>query len=865
MTLSHSFIATLLGALAAFGVSTLLASDPPTEFFQQHCFDCHDDNTTEGGIDLKTAQRDWTKPATSRHWEKVLAALEDGRMPPQDAAQPSESERHAATNSLHSLLRENVRVGGTVLRRLNRTEYENTIHDVLKVPFKTPPSFPADAQSHGFDNIGEGLILSPPLMQQYFEVATHVADLIIPAATTSDASAIEAETVVITPDDLSVNFEGSKVQRRGTAKVLRLVTKDEVLVRSCTWPTRFEARHSGRYQMTIRAEAFLARNDAPLKLRVLARKSVNNVFQSTKELRVLGELSIAPQRINGDLKLDIELQKGETPVFYWANATFGWDRNALDVADKQLREHLSDPNVYAAWLKMGEDRGRAPMAAWQQMKTLMNSTELDLEDERLKTLPPRFTATVRNELMWLFENMRHELGPALDIHFVTITGPTELIEDDEMRKQKQRTLAFLGERNDRSDQEYAKAILQPFLSSLFRRPVSDKQVDKYVRIAISHRTSGRRFEDGLHLSIRTALCSPNFLYRTTTAGPLDDFDRASRLSYFLWSAQPDAGLRKRAERGELSEAKVLEAETRRLLEHRRSEQFINNFAGQWLDLNLLPEIMPDPRLLAFNNKDLNAIQQETLLFIKEILQENHPIQTFVDPDFTYVNVRNAKLYGMKGIKGNDMRRVKLERGGRFGGILGQASVMMATANGVDTQPVLRGVWLLENVFGDAPPPPPSNVPAIEPDTSGANSIRDLLSRHRADASCAQCHNKIDPLGFALENFDPVGRWRTHYPIYEKQDDGSVKRRDGLPVDTVGELPDGTQIKDVVDLKQHLVRNIDSFSRCLAEKLLIYATGRQLNYADRLVVDQIVEDVRDNGNGFQDLIIAVVQSESFLTK
>ena len=191
--------------------------------------------------------------------------------------------------------------------------------------------------------------------------------------------------------------------------------------------------------------------------------------------------------------------------------------------------------------------------------------------------------------------------------------------------------------------------------------------------------------------------------------------------------------------------------------------------------------------------------------------------------------------------------------------------MMATANGVDTQPVLRGVWLLENVFGESPPPPPSGVPAIEPDTSGATSIRELLSRHQADATCAACHRRIDPLGFALENFDPVGRWRTHYPVYEKQKNGKLVTRNGPKVDAKGTLPDGTQIRGVSGLKKYLVDNIDQFSSCLAEKLLVYGTGRPMNYADRQVVKRLVADVTKQGNGFRHLIIAIVLSESFRTK
>ena len=274
--------------------------------------------------------------------------------------------------------------------------------------------------------------------------------------------------------------------------------------------------------------------------------------------------------------------------------------------------------------------------------------------------------------------------------------------------------------------------------------------------------------------------------------------------------------------------------------------------------------MPDSRLINWNEKDQAAIIAETELFVAEILRRNHPIDTFIDPSFTYLNKRNARLYGIKFPNSEKMTRVQIERGGRHGGILGQASIMMATANGVDTQPVLRGVWLLENILGDPVPEPPPDVPAVEPDTRGAKSIRELLKKHNSDSNCSSCHKKIDPPGFALENFDPIGRWRDHYPVYEKVGE-KVVRKDGLPVDSSGTMRDGTRLKDVTDLKRYLVENIDIFGKCLAEKLLVYATGRDLSYGEKVELDRIVEQVRMKGNGFQDLIVALVLSESFRTK
>ena len=323
-----------VAVLVVPGSAALQASELPSSLFRSNCFDCHSGDSPEGNVNLESTQLDWSLPSTSQFWEKVLAAIEDGRMPPVDADQPTKVEREAAARGLHAVLQENVRPGGTVLRRLNRAEYENTIRDVLKVPFTAPPSFPADVETHGFDNIGEGLILSPPLMEQYFLVATDVADLVIPPV--RPKVEVQPETIAISPDDFSVNFEGSKVQQVSDGKVLRLVTKNEVLVRSSTWPTRFEAQHSGEYSLTVKAAAFKPVGNKSLKLKLFAIKSTGTSFTSVYSLRELGVLEIKPREKPREKpraqELNVELQKGETVAFYWANSPFGWDRDGKEKA-----------------------------------------------------------------------------------------------------------------------------------------------------------------------------------------------------------------------------------------------------------------------------------------------------------------------------------------------------------------------------------------------------------------------------------------------------------------------------------------------------------------------------------------------------
>jgi len=317
-----------------------------------------------------------------------------------------------------------------------------------------------------------------------------------------------------------------------------------------------------------------------------------------------------------------------------------------------------------------------------------------------------------------------------------------------------------------------------------------------------------------------------------------------------------------ADKGRLTLEGVLGYQGGKLLESGACKALVVNFTGQWLHTRVLPDIMPDPRLLNVTSTNLKELRLETEMLFTEILKENLPMETFIDPDFTFLsNTLAKKFYGRKDVKQKGMARVDIPEDSPYGGVLGMAAVMMATANGVDTQPVERGVWVLENVLGSAPPPPPKNVPAITPDTRGSKTVRDLLEAHRAEESCAGCHRKIDPVGFVLENFDPVGRWRTHYPVYDK--DG--KRNDGIKIDATGTLIDGTSLTHINDLKASIVADMEDFVSCLGEKILTYATGRELSYADRFEINMIAKKSLESGHGFRDYFIELVKSETFRTK
>lgn len=840
------------------------------QFLNTHCTDCHSGDDAEAGIQLDsdsagTLTIDWTKHSSQQLWTKVHKAISDGVMPPSDAQQPTESDRSAMLDSLDKILTKYIPPGGTVLRRLNRQEYELSVRDVLKIPFSVPESFPADTQLHGFDNIGEGLVLSPPLMAQYLEVATAAADVLIPPQKAIVTAT--PKTTEVGPDAFTLNFTtGHQIDG-----VLRMVCSCDPLSRGSVWPNRFEAQYSGVYDVAIDLSPFKFTADHQPIVHLLARNTDGANFQKVSEMRKLAEFQITNDT-RKTFTATVELMRGQTVVVHYDNAVLSSDQGPdfIPRTSGQLLEAFrDDPELGAAWMKAGYTRADRGWSWWKRIQAIRDAGDLDLDgfDPESKAVNDFAVLMARKGVNTIetMACMKFFKGPGVNIHRMSITGPMKVIEDDQARQQRLRTEKFLGDRGARNDKAYAASILRPMLQKAFRRPVAPEQLAKYIDMALRHQREGHRFQDGIHLAIRAALCSTNFLYRESRAGVLDEYDLAARLSYFLTSGPPDDALWKSARTGKLSSPKELERQTRRLLDHSRNKYFLDSFTGQWLGLRKLPEIMPDTRLLKWTDKDLRAVTLETEKFVAEILQKNHPIETFIDADFTYLNRRNANLYGIDFPKSDTLKRVTLSRSEpnarRRGGVLTHASVLMATANGVDTQPVLRGAWMLENIFGTPTPEPPADVPAIPPDTSGAKSIRDRLNRHMADASCARCHQKIDPPGFALESFDPVGRWREHYPVYKKKND-TVVTQDGQEVDTASEMADGTKLRDIVDLKKYLIENIDLFSRCLTGKLLVYATGRPLNYGDQKVVDTIVRDVKSDGNGFADLIVAVVQSESF---
>lgn len=829
---------------------------------ETYCLDCHDDFERKGEISLEALAVNWGEKESLELWERAIGVLRSGDMPPKKERQPAISEREQLVKWLDRSLTQHSPIGGTAIRRLNRREYVNSINSLLGIEYKLPDSFPIDSQAHGFDNQSDALALSGTLMQSYSDVATDLAERLFPPL----RKPVEPVQSHLSASDFTYAYSSGLLVK----DVMRVVSSSEAISASATWPSRFEASTTGVYRIELELSAFNPPLDEAIVCSIHAVDAVEAPGQQIDSLRLLDEFEIDGPIVR-QYTLDVILEKGETIALRYRNASLAENQEKLSAHVKRL--FLEEPLLAAAYMQAdgAVERGRI---GWDRLKALMKSDLLPEapEGEALDELVKRVIKNLRLTTEVL-QYKHFEEGPALEIHEATAYGPIELADGADDLYWKGKASQLIGSRDGRTDEAIAEKFLREFLPKAFRRPVSQTVLNEYLSMVEVECESAGRLEDGLHLAFRSALTSPYFLYRGFESGPLDSYGLASRLSYFLVSRPPDETLSEAARNGTLLGSSELRNQAARLMDTKESATFVESFLDQWLDLAALDQLTPDktlfsePKKFNYGDEEREALITEPSLFFKEMLDANRPVVDFIDPDFTYTNKSiGTYVYELpmkKGSSRKKIERVELERGGRYGGILGMAGVMTATANGVDTQPVIRGVWMLENILGDPPRDPPDAVPALTPDTTKAETPREMLAAHMSEDSCAGCHKKIDPIGFVFESFDPIGRWRTHYPNLS----GSPKdrRKEGLPVETDGVLPDGTKLQDIRDLKAYLVNDVSPFAECLSEKLLTYATGRPMNYSDRKLIASLVQENIENNEGFKDLLLDLIDSESFRIK
>lgn len=472
------------------------------------------------------------------------------------------------------------------------------------------------------------------------------------------------------------------------------------------------------------------------------------------------------------------------------------------------------------------------------------------------------------------EAMADYPGPGLKVHWVETEGP---FPEAWPTESYQRVFGDVDPKQ--GTQADAEKLIRTLLPRAFRRPVKEGEEKPFVAVAARSLEMGQSFEPALRAGYKAVLASPKFLYLREPTGPLDDHALASRLSYFLWSTMPDEPLLALAAKGELRQPGVLRAQVERMLKHPKAQAFTENFTGQWLSLRDIEATTPDKALYPEFEELLQwSAVRETHLFFEELLKHDLSVKNFVDSDFAMLNARLARHYGIPDVQGVAFRKVTLQPEWHRGGVLAHASVLKVTANGTTTSPVLRGVWVLDRILGRPAPPPPPNVPAVEPDIRGATTIREQLAKHRATENCAGCHARIDPPGFALENYDVIGGWREKYRIVAEPKNrvnnrvgplakylAAYQYGEGRPVEAGDELPDGRKFATVEQFKQLLLTDPEQIARCLSEKLVTYATGQPVGLGDHAAVNQLLTEAKATDYGLRSLIHAVVRSELFLNK
>ncbi|WP_414661159.1 DUF1592 domain-containing protein [Horticoccus sp. 23ND18S-11] len=831
----HRFPSQLAWLLLAAAVAPVHAAADATvvrQFLGTYCIECHGPEKQKGERRFDQLLLPAAKMDTLIDLKDMMDQLHLGDMPPEKAKQPSPAEQKAFLAELALALTQGREAlastgGSTVLRRLNRREYINTIGDLFAMnmaAFDPTTKFPRDQSEQQMDNLGDVLQTSGYLLDQYIEAAEIVVD---------KAFAIQER-----PEERVWHFrENFKPQQELTRAHGRLKNSFIGLYECMDTPN-----HEGGFGFISDFQQGVPM-DGIYEIRVLAQ-AMNR--QHPYDPKIFGTDSREPLRLGlvpGDAKAG--------PLY---------QPQPLQPMLAELA--LSDGEPVWHTLRVWLDAGQTPRFVFPNGSKSARSSWARIVEYHKDKWPAAGPKSDRKNGLGIVENRILSIVegkvPHIRIHEVKIRGP--IFEQWPPATQR----AVLGEKAFAP--ENMRPVLHSFAERAYRRPATNEDVDRLMGVATKRINTGHSPQEALKDAFKAALSSPSFLYlaQDTLAANddpkarprLNGYALAARLSYFLWSSMPDAELLELARSGELIKPEVVTAQTRRMLASPRSDAFVSGFLDSWLNLRSLGTMPPDRKdFEKYYSKDLeHAFKAETRLFMRDLIERDASIVSFLDARHSFLNQPLATHYGLGDLgdpaRAHAFRKVSLPDA-RRGGLLGMGSVLTVSANGIETSPVVRGVFLLENILGTPPPPPPDNVPAIDPDVRGAKSIRELVSKHRESPNCYGCHQKIDPLGFALENFDPVGAWRTSYGR--------------TPIDPAGELPGGEKFSDVAGLKKILVRRQDLFARMLTNRLLTYGCGRRIGLLDEPVVEKIVAELPQRQRGLRSLIEAVVTSELFLSR
>ena len=761
------------------------AQPGPTQraLIDRYCVTCHNDRLETGGLSLETV--DISDVASHADvWERVVRKLRAGSMPPQPRPRPDRADSDRLATYLEKALDRaaaaNPDPGRTAsLRRLNRTEYQNAIRDLLALEIDVTALLPRDDAAYGFDNVNTGS-LSPTLMERYLAAARTVSELAV-----ASQAPVTGSRVIVVPADRTQeeHVDGLPFGTRGGTVVTH------------TFP------FDGEYEIQVRLQRNRNENVEGL--------TEPHELEITLDGARLDFFTIVPDRSN---------------LVYQANSAYYNDEGV----DKHLNVRLpvtAGPHAVGA--------------------TFINKNSALLE-------------TTRQPYLAHFNNDRHpRQQPA--VRTISVVGPFDATGIGATPSRDRIFTCRPTSRSAADAEECAAAIISTLARRAYRRPVTVDDLDQLLSFYREGQAGGG-FDAGVETALRALLASPEFLFRVerdpegVAAGAayrVSDLELASRLSFFLWSSLPDDELIGAAAGGRLRQPAVLEAQVQRMLADPRAETLTTNFASQWLHLRNLDAVRPDSRLFPdFDDNLRQGFRRETQLLFQSVVDEDRSVTDLLTANYTFVNERVAKHYGIPGIYGDHFRRVTLPELSPRAGLLGHGSILTVTSYATRTSPVLRGKWILENLLGAPPPPPPPNVPPLEESRSitAVLTMRERMEAHRANPVCAVCHTNMDPAGLSMENFDAIGRWRA--------DDG------GAGIDAAGSLPGGQAFEGVAGLRHALLDRPEVFVRTMTEKLLVYALGRGVEHRDAPAIRAIVNAAAADDYRLSTLILGVVRSTPF---
>jgi hypothetical protein len=881
----------------------LRAGEPPgVAFIDRYCVGCHNPEDLKGRLDLETLAYDPEKRANVALWVKVHDRVKAGEMPPKEKRRPDADQIGEFLQTLASTLTESenqlvVRDGRTTQRRLNRYEYENSLRDLLHVPWaQIKNQLPQDGEAFRYNKSGEALDISHVQMARYLSAADHAMRQAMRQALDRPEPAVRR---FFARDEPSLRAfmprENGTLPDRLTFPVLDSRAQPDVRAGRApfTSPETREREAVGKVSSTFSdAGAYSwAQFRAPIAGRYKLRFSGYSIWVSG----------------GGIGRWFFEGQGEEKSPVYWLPL---WHRPNLDEVWPGRRPEPI--GVYAA----SQGQRRAVGAFDFNPEPTVNEIEVMLAaGEMMQTDGSRLFRTRVNGTDEQYVNplAQRDGMPGYAVQWMEVEGPLVdestvagyrlLFDDLPLRRLEAGARGVMLETvppppppgtprppgppsfrmtevpvevMSANPAQDAERLLRRFLPRAYRRPVREEDVQLFLGLFREQFGLGQGFAKAMLASYTAVLASPGFVFVEEQPGRLDDHALATRLALFLWNSEPDEVLRALAARGELRRPEILQAEAERLLDDPKSRRFVDAFTDYWLDLRKIDDTSPSATL--YNDYELDdplkqAAMEETRLFVAELLRADLPASSLIDSDFTFVNERLASHYGIPGVTGAALRRVALPTDSVRGGLMTQASILKVTANGTTTSPVLRGHWITERILGiETPPPPP--VAAVEPDIRGAVTIRQQLEKHRADPSCASCHATMDPPGFALESFDVMGGYRDRYRAV-KEDIAPVPGvglngqrfafHHALLVDAAGELPDGRPFQDVREFKRLLLADELPIARALAKQLVTYATGQPVRFSERDQLEALLQRASARDYGVRTLVHEIVRSDFFQIK